>query len=207
MGHCFLRTMAAAHHSTRTSFFRCLSPFQETGLLEPTPYNKRSSSSFHSYPLLSLSFSISDIPALFSSALIARAVSRILHEYPIENRLNRVVSSGWFTPTGNRRPWFRFISRMSSEREKNWLDIDSLSFSLSLVDTTKEFHGLVAVEINELYLVVAQIFNRSIDTYRFLWPWIIYIYINATWTYIGQPWFNFRPIFFLTKYCTVENFE
>lgn len=80
VGHCFLRTMAAAHHSTRTSFFRCLSPFQETGLLEPTPYNKRSSSSFHPYPPLSLSFSISDIPALFSSGLIARAVSRILHE-------------------------------------------------------------------------------------------------------------------------------
>lgn len=53
----------------------------------------------------------------------------------------------------------------------------SLFLSLSLVDTTKEFHGLVAVEINELYLVVAQIFNQSIDTYRFLWPWIIYIYI------------------------------
>lgn len=156
-------------------FFDVSPPFKK--LLEPTPYNKRSSSSFHPYPPLSLSFSISDIPALFSSGLIARAVSRILHEYPIENRLNRVVSSGCFTPTGNRRPWFRSISRMSSEREKNWLDIDSLSFSLSLVDTTKEFHGLVAIEINELYLVVAQIFNRSIDTYRFLWPWIIYIYI------------------------------
>lgn len=154
-------------------FFDVSPPFKK--LLEPTPYNKRSSSSFHPYPPLSFSFSISDIPALFSSGLIARAVSRILHEYPIENRLNRVVSSGCFTPTGNRRPWFRSISRMSSEREKNWLDIDSLSFSLFLVDTAKEFHGLVAVEINELYLVVAQIFNRSIDTYRFLW--IIYIYI------------------------------
>lgn len=155
-------------------FFDVSPPFKRPGSLnlpriinDPLPLEPPSS--------LSLSFSISDIPALFSSALIARAVSRILHEYPIENRLNRVVSSGWFTPTGNRRPWFRSISRMSSEREKNWLDVDSLSFSLFLVDTTKEFHGLVAVEINELYLVVAQIFNRSIDTYRFLW--IIYIYI------------------------------
>lgn len=38
-----LGTMAAAYHSTRASFFRCLSLFRETGLLEPTPYNERSS--------------------------------------------------------------------------------------------------------------------------------------------------------------------
>lgn len=129
-----LGTMAAAYHSTRASFFRCLSLFRETGLLEPTPYNERSS--------LSLSrFQISH----FSSGLIAHQNSSI-----------RV----WFTPIGNRRSWFRrSIWRMSfvsgREREKiGWTSIPFLSFRGR--HWRRNFTGWWSIEINELYLVAAQ---------------------------------------------------
>lgn len=92
-----LGTMAAAYHSTRASFFRCLSLFRETGLLEPTPYNERSS--------LSLSLSISDIPFLewlncapefFNSSLIHadRKSTIMVSSFHLENVEER-EKIGW----------------------------------------------------------------------------------------------------------------
>lgn len=126
-----LRTMAATYHSTRTSFFRCLSLFQETGLLEPTPtiINDPLPLEPPPSPLSTL-----DIQAHFSSGLIAHRVqnsSRVSDRESVElHRFFGVIHADRKSTT---MVSFHFQNIVRfREKKKEKLVGHRFSFSLSL---------------------------------------------------------------------------
>lgn len=196
MGHCFPSNNGRGVPFNAHQFFSMSLALSRDRAPWTYPYYNKRSSSSRNTPIPSLDFQ--DIQAHFSSGLIAHRVqnsSRVSDRESVElHRFFGVIHADRKSTT---MVSFHFQNIVRfREKKKEKLVGHRFSFSLSLsrfavvVDATKEFHGLMTIEINELYLIAqpAQIFNRSIDTYRLVYNntwWIVEknIYINAAWTY------------------------